>query len=612
MANNQEMLRETQQLNQALDETRLKLNDLGVQTVRVQDDVSLAMSRVTSQVRQLGNTLVPVANVGLNLFSRLLRVLQPVAQGIASFVTTFFGVRLAGTVRTLNQTASALSKAGKSAKSAAKSTKALAKAQRDLMSFDQINKLSDRKTGSGSSGGSGGRYGGGSGGSGGQSVLRGIEVEVSQWAKRLRKVLADIWSPFQKAWKSKGAGVLKSAKTAVDKIGKAAKAFGSTWLNIWKNKAGEKIVGTILDIVAKVCDVAGNLAERFRIAWESCGNGERIVTAVYGIIQDALDWVYRLADATAEWSENLDFGPALESLGGLLESFQRLADVAEDRLADAYENVLLPLAKWAIEDSGPGFMDSLAKAMDALSDILEKIEPKVSVIDRFFQKDLNVNATVELIKGGWSTVSSWVAEAAGGAVSKLISLSKSWSTVKEWVEDHTGGSVSKLVSLVKNGWSTLASWVSGGSTNVSAKVSLIKYGWKSLSSFIGSFSKTVKLRIAWVTSGMSTIQRTVARLLFGSAKWPTLRFAARGGIVNGATLLGNTVVGEAGREAIVPLENHTEWLDLVAERVAQRVSGGSPIVVQCVLDGRIIANSTVDYINRRARATGVNPLSATI
>ncbi len=36
---------------------------------------------------------------------------------------------------------------------AAKATKALAKAQRDLMSFDQINKLSDRKNRT-----SGGRY----------------------------------------------------------------------------------------------------------------------------------------------------------------------------------------------------------------------------------------------------------------------------------------------------------------------------------------------------------------------------------------------------------------------------------------------------------------------
>ena len=82
MASNQDTLRDTEQLNQALEETRWKMSQLGSDTVRVQNDVSNAMSRVTGQLRQLGNTMVPVANVGLNLFSRLLRVLQPLADSI--------------------------------------------------------------------------------------------------------------------------------------------------------------------------------------------------------------------------------------------------------------------------------------------------------------------------------------------------------------------------------------------------------------------------------------------------------------------------------------------------------------------------------------------------
>ena len=110
MASNQDTLRETEQLNQALEETRWKMSQLGSDTVRVQNDVSNAMSRVTGQLRQLGNTMVPVANVGLNLFSRLLRVLQPLAEGVASFVSTLFGLRLSGTVRSLNRASSALSR----------------------------------------------------------------------------------------------------------------------------------------------------------------------------------------------------------------------------------------------------------------------------------------------------------------------------------------------------------------------------------------------------------------------------------------------------------------------------------------------------------------------
>ena len=49
---------------------------------------------------------------------------------------------------------------------------------------------------------------------------------------------------------------------------------------------------------------------------------------------------------------------------------------------------------------------------------------------------------------------------------------------------------------------------------------------------------------------------------------------ARGGIVDGATLIG---AGEAGREAIIPLERHTQWLDEVAKRLAERLDGAGRI-----------------------------------
>ena len=43
---------------------------------------------------------------------------------------------------------------------------------------------------------------------------------------------------------------------------------------------------------------------------------------------------------------------------------------------------------------------------------------------------------------------------------------------------------------------------------------------------------------------------------------------ARGGIVDGATPL---IAGEDGKEAIVPLEHNTEWMDIISSKV----NGGS-------------------------------------
>lgn len=54
---------------------------------------------------------------------------------------------------------------------------------------------------------------------------------------------------------------------------------------------------------------------------------------------------------------------------------------------------------------------------------------------------------------------------------------------------------------------------------------------------------------------------------FGLTKIPHLSVAwyARGGIVDGATLIG---AGEAGKEAIVPLERNTQWVTMVANELA--------------------------------------------
>ena len=50
---------------------------------------------------------------------------------------------------------------------------------------------------------------------------------------------------------------------------------------------------------------------------------------------------------------------------------------------------------------------------------------------------------------------------------------------------------------------------------------------------------------------------------------------ARGGIVDGATLIG---AGEQGREAIIPLERHTEWIHLVAVELTNQLQKLAPQV----------------------------------
>ena len=96
----------------------------------------------------------------------------------------------------------------------------------------------------------------------------------------------------------------------------------------------------------------------------------------------------------------------------------------------------------------------------------------------------------------------------------------------------------------------------------------------------------------------------------GLSGWPHISFAAHGGIVDAAALFGTTVVGEAGAEAILPLEHNTEWMDTLADRLAERIGiDNRTVTVQVLLDGQKIGQSVVRYVNGEARRTGVHPLA---
>ena len=74
---------------------------------------------------------------------------------------------------------------------------------------------------------------------------------------------------------------------------------------------------------------------------------------------------------------------------------------------------------------------------------------------------------------------------------------------------------------------------------------------------------------------------------------------AKGGIVNSATL---ALFGEQGREAVIPLENNTEWMDVLANRIAERNSAPSKIVL--MVDDKELGYASINSINGITKQTG--------
>ena len=78
---------------------------------------------------------------------------------------------------------------------------------------------------------------------------------------------------------------------------------------------------------------------------------------------------------------------------------------------------------------------------------------------------------------------------------------------------------------------------------------------------------------------------------------PQIPKLAKGAIVNRPGRGVTAVIGEAGREAVLPLENNTEWMDILADKI-----GGGTITIPIYLDGKKMYTYFVDLAKRKAFA----------
>lgn len=299
---------------------------------------------IGAMVAPLVNTLAPVLDMLIDKLVALINV-----------VNQFFAVVTGATSWT---------KALKYPKAYAEETKkagAAAKAAlKYLAPFDELNVLPDQNNG---------------GGGGGAEALDYSKMFEEQQLTGIKDQFADIFDVFKNAWESKGAETIDKMKTALGQIKDMFGAIGHSFREVFTNGTGQTTLETILSIVGNIAEAVGNLAERFRIAWETNNVGTQIIQNLWDTVNDFLGMLDRTAAATAEWASGLDFYPLLVSVESITGAFRRFSDIVRDSLEWAYTEVLLPLGKWAIEKAGPDSLDLLSTALDVLTDVIEILAP---------------------------------------------------------------------------------------------------------------------------------------------------------------------------------------------------------------------------------------------
>ena len=78
---------------------------------------------------------------------------------------------------------------------------------------------------------------------------------------------------------------------------------------------------------------------------------------------------------------------------------------------------------------------------------------------------------------------------------------------------------------------------------------------------------------------------------------PQIPKLALGGIVNRPGRGVPAIIGEAGAEAVLPLENNTEWMDILADKI-----NGGNVTIPIYMDGKKIYTYIVDIGKKKAFA----------
>ena len=180
------------------------------------------------------------------------------------------------------------------------------------------------------------------------------------------------------------------------------------------------------------------------------------------------------------------------------------------------------------------------------------------------------------------------------------------NVINKFTEIKTGvtNKVDEVKNNVKNKFEEIKDKITKPVETAKEKVKDIVDKIKGFFNFKWSLPKLKVPRFSITPSGWS-----VGDLLKGSIPKLSVSWNAKGGIFDKPTLFGygNSLqgLGEAGAEAVVPLEKNTQWLDKIATMLAAK-QGNQPIVLQ--VDGKTFAEISVNSINELTRVRGSLPL----
>lgn len=307
-------------------------------------------------------------------------------------------------------------------------------------------------------------------------------------------------------------------------------------------------------------------------------------------MQGIIDKLTPFRDLLNQWIQETDFSPLIDSFNNLATACAPFSGYVYDGLLWFMQNILLPLASWTIQDAAPAFLNMLAKGMEFLGKTIETVRPSFDYIWSNVLKPIAEFTgetfiwALDTIGQTFSDLSDLMTEKGDKINEILTAVGKGmellWNVIYKPILQLMRGGISTLLRYIVrivgdmiDVFSGIVEFVSGVFTGDWKKAwnGLVDIFKGAVNWIIDIFEGVVNTIIDGINSISIDIPDWVPKI-GGSHFGPNLARLeiprlATGGITSGPT---TALIGEAGREAVLPLENNTEWMDTFADKLSDR------------------------------------------
>lgn len=528
----------------------------------------------------LGQAFLPIVQVVLPVLIKLAQGLNYVMNIIAQFSQALFGKSTGKQqAQNTNAQAKAMANLGNATEKAGKQAKGA------LAGFDEINSLGGADNSAASTGG--GTVGGGSPMEM-PSINKGSFLDdVAQVSEEVGKMADKVKAKFE----DMRMFVEENKDSILSALGGLAAGF-----------AAFEIISNLGAITAGVTEAVAALG----VAISGISLPILAVAALITLLVGNLIYL---------WKTNDDFR------GSVKEIWQDISDFITKVINDMW-----CIVKDIWDKYGKDIVDGLKGAMKSIQDTILNVWEVIKPI---------IQGALEMLKWLWDEHLKDLVKQVGEFIAKLVSgaleiYNKFISPIINWLIKILGPVVSNVITHIINVFGTLVAGIADVAKGIfkvlGGVVDFItgvftgnwKKAWQGVKDILkGVFDALVgivKVPLNLIIDAVNFVIRGLSKLSikipdwvpgFGGKTWginiPTIPKLARGGIIDSPTL---AMVGEAGKEAVMPLENNTGWIDELASKIKAKGGNDGPLTVILRVGKTELARVVADGINDLKRQNG--------